>query len=292
MKYRVLGSTGLRVSEIGLGTWGISGAGYGPVDSKEAETIIHTALDHGVNFIDTADSYGNGSAEELVGKVLESRKDSETIVATKFGWDFYDIRGIRSNLTPEYIRFAAYQSLKRLKRDRIDIYQIHCPRSDKIHKYAVYDTLERLKKEGIIRYYGISIRYKNDGFRAIEMGGVSTLQLPYNIINTESEDTIIPDGAKNGIGIIAREPLASGLLSGKYNVCSKFHKKDHRHGWSREFLANQIELVKKLKNGSSKDSSLIQEALRYVIRNKNVSTVIPGCRTVEQVKENLLYNEL
>lgn len=287
MKYRVLGSTGLKVSEIGLGTWGISGAGYGPVDSKEAEAIIHTAVDHGVNFIDTADSYGNGSAEEMIGKVLGSRKDSETIIATKFGWDFYDSRGTRSNLTPGYIRFAANQSLKRLKRDRIDIYQIHCPRSDRIDKNSVYDTLEKLKKEGIIRYYGISIRYRNDGDRAIEMGRVSTLQLPYSIINTESEDTIIPDAAKRGIGIIAREPLASGLLSGKYNVGSKFHKKDHRNGWSREFLANQIELIEKLKNSSHMDSSLTQEALRYVIRNKNVSTVIPGCRTVKQLKENL-----
>lgn len=291
MEYRKLGNTGMVVSEVGLGTWGISGAGYGPVDPGKAQRIIHTALDHGVNFIDTADSYGNGKAEELIGKVLESRKDTETIIATKFGWDFYGRSGVRANLDPDYIKHAAIQSLRRLKRDRIDIYQIHCPRADRIEQYDVYNTLDNLRKEGIIRSYGISIKYLKDGISAIEKGHISTIQIPYNIINKESESDLIPEAVKNSIGIIVREPLASGLLSGKYNVGSKFHKKDHRNGWKEQFLAQQIRKVKDLRRLGTSDRSLAQAAICYLIRNRSVSTVIPGCRTIEQLRENLESSE-
>jgi aryl-alcohol dehydrogenase-like predicted oxidoreductase len=136
------------VSEIGFGTWGISGRGYGPTDDTESIRTLHKALDLGVNFIDTADSYGDGHSEELIGKVLKERGDKETIIATKFGWDFYGRGGIRSNLRRDYISFALEQSLKRLRRDRIDIYQIHNSKPDAIKKHGVYETLDELKKQG------------------------------------------------------------------------------------------------------------------------------------------------
>lgn len=291
MEYRILGNTGLKVSAIGLGTWGISGSGYGPVNLDESLKILHTALDSGINFIDTADSYGDGFSENLIGKVLSERKDTETVVATKFGWDFYSKKGVRANLSPDYIRFAACKSLERLKRDSIDIYQIHCPRADRIEAEGVYNTLESLKKEGIVRFYGISISYIEDGLNALDKGYISTIQVPYNLICTESEDTLIPEAAGRGIGIIAREPLAGGLLSGKYSVYSKFHKKDHRNGWSRDYIKKQLGKVERVRKQNGNGKSLVSLAISYVKANRGVSTVIPGCKTVSQLKENILCAE-
>lgn len=286
MNYRKLGKTDLLVSEIGLGTWGISGNGYGPTDDKESLSVIHKALDLGVNFIDTADSYGYGHSEELIGKVLAERGDKETIVATKFGWDFYTNSGIRSNLKEKYIGFALKHSLKRLKRDWIDIYKIHNSKPDKIENFNVYETLEKLKNQGKIRHYGISTQYISDGFRAMEKGKIETIQLPYNIINQEAEE-LIQNATKNGIGIIAREPLASGLLTGKYTSISKFHKKDHRNGWSSEFLKCKLERIKKIQSLVDENQKLQQVAISFVLNNKGVSTAIPGAKTVNQVIENL-----
>lgn len=287
MEYRELGSTGIMVSRLGLGTWGISGAGYGPVDRKEAEKIVGTAVENGINFIDTADSYGNGESEDIIGKVLRSRKDRDTVVATKFGWDFYNRSGIRSNLDNNYIRFAAEQSMKRLRRDRIDLYQIHCPRPDKIELNHVYDTLEELKKEGIIRAYGISIQYLNDGFEAITRGKISSIQVPYNMIDNSAESELIPLAARSKIGVIAREPLACGLLSGKYNENSKFDKQDHRKGWSGNFLKLKLEKVEKIRRNITGKNSLARSSLVYTLENPDITTVIPGCRTVEQLIDNL-----
>lgn len=286
MNYRKLGKTDLLVSETGLGTWGISGNGYGPTDDKESLSVIHKALDLGVNFIDTADSYGNGHSEELIGKVLANRGDKETIVATKFGWDFYTNSGIRSNLKEKYIGFALEHSLKRLKRDWIDIYKIHSSKPDNIENFNVYETLEKLKKQGKIRHYGISIQYISDGFRAMEIGKIETIQLPYNLLNQETEE-LIQSAAENNIGIITREPLASGLLTGKYNSGSKFHKKDHRNGWSSEFLNYKLDRIKKFQSLVNENRKLQQVAISFVLNNKKVSTAIPGAKTVNQVIENL-----
>jgi len=285
MKYRKLGDTGLVVSEIGLGTWGLSGEGYGPVNPLEAQDVINNAIEYGINFIDTADSYGRGRAEEIVGKVIKKRKDSDTIVATKFGWDFYNTGGVRSNLSSEYIRYALQQSLKRLNREWIDIYQIHVPRPDRIDACEVYDTLEDLKKRGLIRHFGVSIQYIKDGIEAIQKGYISTIQLPYSMINIEAENKLVPAASESGIGLIAREPLASGLLSGKYSEDSKFHKNDHRNGWKREFLVRNLHKVEKLKKLVRNNRSLTQTAICFVKQNRHISTVITGCKNREQLKE-------
>jgi len=263
LKLKRLGRTNVLVSEIGFGAWAISGRGYGPTDDKDSIRALHRALDLGVNFIDTADIYGDGHSEELIGRVLRERNDKEAIIATKFGWDFYRDGGIRSNLKRNYISFALEKSLKRLGREWIDIYQIHNSKPDDIERDNVYETLDDFKKQGKIRFYGVSAYYVEDGIEAIKTGKPDTIQIIYNILEQEVEEKLFPLAIKNDIGIIAREPLASGLLTGKYNENSKFPKTDHRHGWSKKFLEESARKVSRLKFLEKEGQTLIQAALRF-----------------------------
>ena len=287
MKLKRLGRTNVLVSEIGFGAWAISGRGYGPTDDKDSIRALHRALNLGVNFIDTADIYGDGHSEELIDRVLRERNDKEAIIATKFGWDFYRDGGIRSNLKRNYISFALEKSLKRLGREWIDIYQIHNSKPDDIERDNVYETLDEFKKQGKIRFYGVSAYYVEDGIEAIKTGKPDTIQIIYNIIEQEVEEKLFPLAIKNDIGIIAREPLASGLLTGKYNENSKFPKTDHRHGWSKKFLEESARKVSRLKFLEKEGQTLIQAALRFSLSYKAVSVVIPGAKTINQVEENI-----
>ena len=287
MKLKRLGRTNVLVSEIGFGAWAISGRGYGPTDDKDSIRALHRALDLGVNFIDTADIYGDGHSEELIGRVLRERNDKEAIIATKFGWDFYRDGGIRSNLKRNYISFALEKSLKRLGREWIDIYQIHNSKPDDIERDNVYETLDEFKKQGKIRFYGVSAYYVEDGIEAIKTGKPDTIQIIYSILEQEVEEKLFPLAIKNDIGIIAREPLASGLLTGKYNENSKFPKTDHRHGWSKKFLEESARKVSRLKFLEKEGQTLIQAALRFSLSHKAVSVVIPGAKTINQVEENI-----
>jgi aryl-alcohol dehydrogenase-like predicted oxidoreductase len=287
LRFKILGKTNLLVSEIGFGAWAISGRGYGPTDDKESMSALHRALDLGVNFIDTADIYGDGHSEELIGRVLKERNDKETFIATKFGWDFYRDGGIRSNLKRNYISFALEKSLKRLKRDWIDIYQIHNSKPDDIERDNVYETLDELKKEGKISFYGVSAYYIEDGLEAIKTGKPDTVQVIYNILEEEAEERLFPLAIKNDIGIIAREPLAGGLLTEKYDENSKFPKTDHRRGWDKKFLEEGARKVSRLKFLEKEEQTLIQSALRFCLSHKAVGVVIPGAKTVKQVEENI-----
>ena len=287
MKYRHLGSTNLLVSEIGFGAWGISGLGYGSTDDKESIRTLHKALDLGINLIDTADSYGNGHSEDLIGRVLKERGDKDTIIATKFGWDFYQPDGIRCNLKRDYIYFALEQSLKRLGRDWIDIYHVHNSKPDLIIENKVYETLDELKKQGKIRFCGVSASHINDGIEAIASGKPDVLQVRYNLLDQKAEKTIFPLALQKRTGIIVREPLACGLLTGKYGSGSEFPKNDHRRGWSRNFLEDTVMKVKKLEFLKSPGKTLTQVALSFTLSHEAVSSVIPGSKTVKQLRENL-----
>jgi len=287
MKLRKLGRTNLLVSEIGFGAWAISGIGYGPTDDIESIRTLHRALDLGVNIIDTADSYGNGHSEELIGRVLKERGDKETIITTKVGWDFYRKNGIRGNLKREYIFFALEHSLKRLKRDWIDIYQVHLSKPDSLVNLEVYETMDELKTQGKIRFYGVSASYARDGIAAIATGKPDIIQIAYNMLEQEAEKELFPLAMKNEIGIIAREPLACGLLTGNYNENSLFLKSDHRRGWSKSYLMDSMEKVKKLMFLKSQEKTLIQASLRFCLSHEAVSAVIPGAKRVYQVEENI-----
>lgn len=283
MKFNKLGQTTLVVSELGLGTWALSGAGYGPTDDDESLATIHLALEGGINFIDTADSYGMGHSEELIGRVLSERGDKDTIIATKFGWDFYRRDGIKGNLEKDYIKYALDRSLKRLKRDSIDIYQIHSQRFENIVKFKVIETLEELKDDGIIRYFGISVSFTDDTASIMENGKIDTLQLKYNLLSPQAGKVL--DKSANKVGIICRESLANGFLSGKYSNNSRFPKTDHRNGLKNYEKKDIIERVEKFRFLEKKKRTLTQASIDFCLQNQAVDITLIGPKNRRQLNE-------
>lgn len=289
MNYRNLGTTGLKVSEIGFGSWAIGGTGYGDTDDMESKKALNRALDMGVNFIDTADSYGNGHSESLIGGVMDSRGDKNTLICTKFGWDFYSETGIKSNLEKKYVEFALHNSLQRLKREFIDIYLIHDSNPQNIYESGVIDTVKELKKTGLIRFFGVSVSdyYMDAIMQSVDEISPDVIEVRFNLLDNKSKIEILDQCCKKGIGIIIKEPLANGLLSGKYNNDSKFAKNDHRNGFSKEFLEQQITGVNLLKQYFGSNTDLVRGSIKYTLYQPCVSVVIPGAKTVSQVEQNI-----
>lgn len=290
MRYRILGKTGIRVSEIGFGSWAISGRGYGSTIDSVSIDVLNHALEQGINFIDTADSYGNGHSEELIGKVLSERNDNDTTICTKFGWDFYHTGGIRSMLSRDYIKFAVEKSLERLKKDTIDIYLIHSQDPGKILYYDVHSSLDKLKREGKIRHFGLSVSdfYLLEYLPLIQTLDWDVVELTYNLLDRRGKELLFEPCSKMNIGIIIKEPLGCGILTGKYTISSVFDRYDHRNGWSREYLEKRISKANRIKNELSlTNSEMIKTSIRYILNNVSVSTVIPGVKNIDQLKENI-----
>ena len=286
MKKRKLGKTGLAVSELGFGCWAIGGTSYGPTDDDESLKALAYAFDHQINFFDTADTYGHGHSETLVGETFrESSKRLQVIIATKVGWDFYHGGGKR-NFDPEYIRFACGESLKRLKTDYIDLYQLHNPRLEEIEAGNIFPVLSQLKQEGKIRHFGISIHLSREGVLAIQKG-METIQAIYNMIDQRIRPELVPVCEEHEVGLIAREPLYCGLLTGKYDAKTKFRKDDHRNRWMQDKYLTDLKKIDRIKSAfDARQISLKQAAIEFVLNEKAVATVIPGMKTVEHVQDH------
>jgi aryl-alcohol dehydrogenase-like predicted oxidoreductase len=286
MQYRTLGRTGLRVSDIGFGAMTIGGEIFGSTDDQESLRALHQALDLGMNFIDTADAYGRGHSEELIAQILKARR-KEVVLATKGGNQFTVRQGLR-NFDPDYITSALEASLKRLQIDTIDLYQLHNPSQEVMRRGEIFERLDRCKREGKIRFYGVSLEKTADGIVAIETGKPDTLQVVYNILHQDPEEQLFPFAQKANIGIIARVPLERGVLSGRFKNTAEFAQKDWRRGvFPEEGLAQThaaVEMLGFLVKGDV--PHLAQAALRFILSNPVVSTVIPGIRTVKQVEDN------
>ena len=290
MKRRKLGRTHLEVSEIGFGSWAIGGNSYGKTDDAESLRAIQAAVDGGVNFFDTADIYGNGHSEELLGKALESRR-GDMILASKVGWDFYH-GGVRQNFSPEYIEFACHKTLERLRTDCLDLYQLHNPNLETLSREELYEPLEKLKREGKIRFYGLSIHVPQEGLAAIALGRADTLQLIYNMIDQRPAAELLPLAREKNIGVIVREPFNCGMLTGKYDKNVTFQGPDHRRRWKRDKIELDLEKLDKIRKIiSGEPVSVPVRALEFVLAHPAVSTVIPGIKTVEQARENLRASE-
>ena len=288
MKFRELGRTGLRVSEVGFGGWAIGGTSYGPTDDRDSLEALEAAWESGVNFFDTADTYGHGHSEKLVAKFLRGKPRDKAFLATKAGWDFYHGGG-KKNFDPEYLRFACDESLKRLEIDSIDVYQLHNPTLEMIHRGEAVSALEGLKKKGKIRFIGISVHQEEEALAAMADPRVDTLQMVFNLLEQRMAEHVFPEAKEKKIGIIAREPLACGLLSGKYQAGHPFPKDDHRRRWTREKLEMELKkfaLCRKIL--ASERLSLVRAALEYVLDFEAVSTVIPGAKTKAHVLEHVL----
>jgi aryl-alcohol dehydrogenase-like predicted oxidoreductase len=291
MKYRQLGSTGISVSEIGMGCWAIGGpvdlygipVGWGEVDDRESEAAIHRALDLGINFFDTADVYGEGHSEELLGRCLQGK---DVVIATKVGNSRRDNKPIK-DFSEAHIRKQLESSLKRLKRESIDIYQLHNPPPEIWQDEKVFGLLRRLKDEGKIRAAGVSISTMEEGIHLLNNAKADTLQVLFNILNQEPAKEVLPLAKKTGVGVIVRVPLASGLLTGKFNAQHVFPKDDNRRNFlSPKRFGEALERVEHLKQLiSSSGYTLQQVALAFLLRFDVV--VIPGAKTADQVEQNV-----
>ena len=288
MNYKTLGRTGLRVSMIGLGTM-VHAGHFGPMKDSESLSAIDTALELGVNFIDTSDAYGAGYSETLLGNALKGRRD-KVILATKGGNVMVGPERGKRNFAPEYIDRVLHESLKRLQTDHIDLYQLHNPTVDVIEQGDVWEVLERRKKEGKIRHYGVSINTIEEGIAAVNMGRSDTVQLEYNLLAQEPAEKIFPLAQQANVAIIARVPLRRGVLTGKLTQADekRFQGEDVRaRSFKGEAFAKELAKAEQLKflvHGPVK--TLGQAALAFCVAHPAVSVTIPGARNEQQMREN------
>jgi aryl-alcohol dehydrogenase-like predicted oxidoreductase len=316
---RPLGRTGLQVSEIGFGGWAIGGNAfgnsYGPTDDAESQRAVRRAYDLGCTFFDTADVYGHGHSEEVLGAALQGLRD-KVIVATKVGGNFYnrDIHPLMrdrveqtlgrpleeiergatlnvthdANFTASYVRFAVERSLARLRTDYIDLLQLHNPPINVISTMATYEVLEQLKREGLIRFHGVSVHPPEEGIAAVNATMPDTVQIVYNLARREAEDAFFPAARTANVGVIAREPLANGFLAGKYAPDSTWERGDIRARMPRPYVAQLTALGQRVKELAEKSGlTAAQLALKFVLDRTDIACVIVGMKTVQHVDDNL-----
>ena len=302
MKYRNLGKNGFRVSEIGLGCWQLGGDwGEDPVEEDKALSILRAAVDAGVNLFDTADVYGGGRSEKIIGKFLRET-DPGVRVITKFGQgaDVYPDR-----YTEKSLRIAVEGSLDRLGLNSLDLLQLHCIPQAVLEKGEVFAWLRKLKKEGLIKNFGASVETEKEGLICMQQEGLCSLQVIFNLFRQHYGQNFFKKASEKGVGIIVRLPLASGLLSGKFDRETRFSEKDHRN-YNRDGAAFNVgetfsglsfdkglDLVESLKRHFLPEQmNMVEFSLRWILDHSAVSTIIPGASTVEQARANARISEL
>lgn len=301
MHYRPLGSTGYTVSEIGFGAWAI-GADWGDVDDTTAMAALHAAVDAGVNFIDTADVYGDGRSERFAARLVRERSGDNVVVATKAGRriDPHTADGY----TGENIERFIDRSLTNLDTDALDLLQLHCPPTDVYYRPELFDELEALKVEGKIRHYGVSVERVEEAMKAIEYPGVETVQIVFNMFRQRPAVRFLDLATQADVGVIVRVPLASGLLTGKMTADSTFSADDHRT-YNRNGEAFDVgetfagvpydiglDAVAELTGLVPDGATMAQMALRWILMNEAVSTTIPGAKNVDQAVANAEASDL
>lgn len=300
MQFRILGRTGIRVSEIGFGAWAIGGTaeasgtplGWGRANDDESLAAIRRARDLGVNFFDTSDSYGFGRSESLLGIVL-SRHRKDVVVATKVGVVRTSAGMLRKDFSKQHIFLAVDGSLKRLRTDYIDIYQLHNPTIEDLRRGEIQEAMELLQDSGKIRFWGTSVSTVDEGLEIINRGWGNTIQVLYNVLNQAPADQLLPLAKERGFGVIARVPLASGLLTGKYREGTVFAADDIRQNFltTRRLteVMQRVDEVKSIIGGAARN--IAEGALRFVLASDAVSSVIPGARSARQVEINVAATE-
>ncbi|MBI4456912.1 MAG: aldo/keto reductase [Acidobacteria bacterium] len=295
MNYRTLGRTGLRVSEIGFGGWAIGGPfeihgrpiGWGPVDDRQSKTAIQRALESGVNFFDTADIYGLGHSEMLLGETLRDHRPS-VVIASKVGNVKLPDGSIRKDFSGTHVVRSCEASLRRLQTDYLDLYQLHNPLLRVLWNSGAGEALEKLQTEGKIRHYGVSISHPSEGIEIMNRGFGVTLQVLFNVFNQKAAERLFGLAAKSGYGMIARVPLASALLTGKIQS-PDFHPQDVRNNFlTRRRLSDVAPKVERyVQLCRIHHAKPVFVALGFILAHPVVSTTIPGAKTAEQVQENV-----
>ncbi|HLF06606.1 MAG TPA: aldo/keto reductase [Thermoplasmata archaeon] len=289
MKLRTFGRTGTRVSEVGFGAWALGGNehgnSYGPTKDEESVAAVHRSLELGCNFFDSADVYGWGHSEAVLGKALEGRRD-EVVIATKVGGDFYH-GGVKMNFDPDYIRFALEKSLERLKTKYVDVYQLHNPPGEAVLDLKIQRLMEKLKQEQKIRVFGISVHEPEEAVEAIESGKADAIQIPFSLFRQEWITEILPLARKRNVAVIAREPLANGFLTGKYTGKEDWVQGDIRHRMGRRHTESQAKLGRGFSSLARDGRTQAQAALKFVLSFPEISTTIPGIKSPAQAEENI-----
>ncbi|MGI9049329.1 MAG: aldo/keto reductase [Rubrobacteraceae bacterium] len=300
MEYRNLGRTGMRVSEISLGTWAFGGD-WGSVGDDDAYATLNHAVDLSVNFLDTADVYGDGRSEKLIGRLLKER-DEELFVATKAGrrLDPHTAEGYNHENLSAFVE----RSLKNLGVEALDLLQLHCPPTETYRQDETFEALELLQEAGKIKNYGVSVEKVEEARAALGYPGVKTVQIIFNIFRQKPAEEFFPLAEEHDTGIIVRVPLASGLLSGKMSADRQFPEDDHRN-FNREGEAfdkgetfagvdfeTGLEAAEELKQFVPEGHTLAQLALRWLLMHPAVSCAIPGAKRPEQAEDNITAADL
>lgn len=299
MRTRRLGQDGFEVGEVGLGCWQLGGADFGPVDEETAHAILAAAQESGTNFFDTADVYGAGRSERLIGTFLGDHR-KRTAVASKSG---------RGEVYPDGYSLAALRESvqktnERLKVDSLDLLQLHCVPHAVLQDGAIFDWLREVQAEGLIKRFGASVETVEEGLTCLAHEDLLSLQVIFNPFRQKLIEELFPRAADRGVGIIVRLPLASGLLSGKYSVDTSFGETDHRH-YNRNGdafnvgetfagipFAKGVALADALKPHVPDGMTLAQMTLRWILDFEEVSVVIPGATSPEQARDNASVSDL
>lgn len=295
MKQRKFGRTGAHVSEIGFGAWAIGGS-WGEVSTGDAKAALHAALDSGVTFIDTADVYGDGRSEKLIAEVIKERGGEKPFVATKAGRRLSP--HVASGYTKQNLTAFVERSLQNLDTECLDLVQLHCPPSEVYYQPEVFGHMDDLVSAGKIKNYGVSVEKVEEGLKAIEYPNVVSVQIIFNVFRQRPIGLFLAEAEKRKIGVIARVPLASGLLSGKMGPDTRFSSDDHR-AFNRNGEAFDmgetfsgvpydvaLEAVEKIRRLVPEGVSMAQFALRWILMQSGISTVIPGAKNSQQAITN------
>jgi aryl-alcohol dehydrogenase-like predicted oxidoreductase len=295
LRYRNLDGTDIRVSEVGFGVWTVSTGWWGEVDEERSVGLLRRAFERGINYFDTADTYGSGKGETLLADAFGGMRE-EVVISTKIGYDFYNHTARRGqqerpqDWSEDFIRFALEQSLKRLDTDYLDLLQLHNARMDAVQNDGLFSLMQRFKEEGKIRAYGVALGPKigwlEEGVRAMRERDVSGVQMIYNLLEQDPGRGLIEAARETNTGLIVRVPHSSGMLEGRYTESTTFAKNDHRRHRPREWLLDGLKKVEQLDFlTESGERTLGQAALKFVLAAPEVASTLPNIYDEEQLEE-------
>ncbi len=298
MKYRRLGRTDLNVSEVGFGVWSVATNWWGVNDEALGKRLLRRAFDLGINFYDTADVYGNGRGETMLAEALAGVPRDRVVIATKFGYDFYSHQRERSghrelpqDFSPAFVRRALEESLRRLRTDYVDLYQLHNPRLWAIERDDLFRLLDDLRREGKVRYIGVAlgpdIGWEEEGIASMRQRRVDSLQIIYSILEQQPARRFFPVAHETGTGLLARVPHASGLLDGTYTPGMTFPETDHRSHRKREWLERSLRRVERIGfvYGAETGRSIAQAAIQFCLSEPAIASVLPNITSERELEE-------
>jgi len=295
LKYKTLGKSGIKVSEIGFGAWSIALAWWGKkIEEDEARRMLKKAYDVGINLFETADMYGKGKSEKLIGEVFKGMRD-EIVLSTKYGYDFSNVGQIGHNelpqhFDPEFTNNALKNSLERLQTDHIDVYGLHNPKLRHIHDDVIFQTFDKLIEQGKIKAcqvaLGPAIGWTQEGIDAMNRDNISAVQTVYNILEQTPGNELLDNAVKKNVGIFVRVPDASGILTGKVDENTKIDENDHRSARKIEWIRAAIKKVEQLRSIAERNDLTITElAIKFILSKQGIASVFPTVISEEEIEQ-------